>query len=56
MDFFSGERFVEASGWILPYLSITLEFVVICVILATLLGILVAAARMKKIPVLSQII
>ena len=56
MDFFSGERFVEASGWILPYLSITLEFVVICVVLATLLGILVAAARMKKIPVLSQII
>ena len=55
MDFFSGDRFIEASGWILPYLPVTLEFVVICVIFATLLGILLAAVRIKKIPVLQQI-
>ncbi len=56
MNFFSIDRFTEASGWILSYLPVTLKFVIICIFFSTVFAVLIAAASIRKLPVLQQIL
>ena len=56
MIFFSMNRFAEASGWILSYLPVTLKFVIICIFFSTVFAVLIAAASIRKLPVLRQIL
>ena len=56
MIFFSMNRFAEASGWILSYLPVTLKFVIICIFLSTVFAVLIAAASIRTLPVLRQIL
>lgn len=56
MNFFSWDRFNEAWTWILPYLPITLKFVIVCIFLSTIAAIAIAAIRIKNIPVARQIL
>lgn len=55
MDYFNWNRFQSAVVQILPYLSVTLQFVVICVIISTIFAVIIAVLRIKKIPVVQQI-
>lgn len=54
--YFSFSRFLERFGQIFPYLKVTLNMVLVSMFFGTILGIIVAALRIKKIPVLHQIL
>lgn len=51
MDYFNGSRFWSAVEQILPYLSVTFEFVLICITASTAAAVVIAVLRIKKIPV-----
>ena len=56
MDYFSIDRFKKAFTQIMPYLHITFDFVIVCVIVSTILAVAIAVLRIKKIPVVHQVI
>ncbi|WP_044915264.1 amino acid ABC transporter permease [Butyrivibrio sp. WCE2006] len=56
MNFFSWERFIEAWTWIIPYIPITLKFVIVCVLASTIFAIVIAAVRIKNIPIARNIL
>ena len=56
MNFFSWERFIESWTWIIPYIPITLKFVIVCVISSTIFAIIIAAVRIKNIPIARRIL
>ena len=55
VDFFSWQRFADAWPKILPYFSVTLQIVVTAETAGILLGLLIALARMERVPALQQI-
>lgn len=55
MNLFSWERFFNVIPIITPYLSVTLQVVIIATIFGSLLGILVAIVQIRRIPVINQI-
>lgn len=55
-DLFDIGRFIKVAGQILPYFGITLHIVAAAIILGSLLGIVVAVLRIRKIPVVEQIL
>lgn len=56
MDYFNLDRFKSAFSQIMPYLHITFEFVIVCIIISTILAVIIAVLRIKKIPVVNQIV
>lgn len=54
--YFDFQRFLNVISPILSCINVTFRIVVVTMALGTLLGILVAVARIKKIPVLHQIL
>ena len=54
--YFDIGRFFDRLPKILPYLNITFQIVIVTMILGTLLGIMVAILRIRKIPILHQIL
>lgn len=56
MNYFSLERLQSAFTQILPYLGVTLKFVVITAAISTVVAVLIAVARIKKVPVITTII
>lgn len=55
MDYFNWSRFQSAAQQIIPYMSVTFQFVIISVIVSTIFAVLIAMLRMKRIPVVRQI-
>lgn len=55
MDYFNWSRFQSAVKQILPYLNVTFRFVVICIIITSIFSVVIAVLRIKKIPVVQQI-
>lgn len=55
MDYFDWERFKSAFIQIMPYLHVTLEFVIICVVLSTIFAVILAVLRIKNVPVVREI-
>ncbi len=55
-DYFSGQRFTERIGQIVPYLAVNLQMVFWAMLLGTILAIGLAILRLKKIPVIEQIL
>ncbi len=55
-SYFSGERFLERIGQILPYLVVNLKMVFWSMLFGTILAIGLAILRLKKIPVIEQIL
>lgn len=55
VDFFSWQRFADAWPKILPYFSVTLQIVVTAEAAGILLGLLIALARIERVPALRQI-
>lgn len=55
MDYFDIDRFKNAVTQMLPYLHVTFEFVIVCAIASTILAVIIAVLRIKKIPVVQQI-
>ena len=49
-SYFSGERFLERIGQILPYLVVNLKMVFWSMLFGTILAIGLAILRLKKIP------
>lgn len=56
MDLFSLERFVKVIGQITPYFGITIQIVVIAIVFGTIAGLIVALLRVRKIPIIDQIL
>lgn len=56
VDLFRWNRFFENIPKILPYLSVTFQIVLYATIFGVILGILVAVVRIKKVPIVNQII
>ena len=54
-QFFEWERFFKAFRQLLPFLSVTFAIVVWSMVIGTVLGMILAEIRIKKIPVLSRI-
>lgn len=54
--YFDINRFFDRFPQILPYLNVTFRIVIVSMVLGTLLGIVVAVLRIRKIPVLHQIL
>lgn len=54
-DFFSFDRLQSAFMQILPYIGLTFRFWIICIIGITILAVVLAAIRIKNIPVIQQI-
>lgn len=54
-DMFSFDRFIKNVPLIFPYLSITFQIVIVATILGSLLGMMIAIIRIRKIPVISQL-
>lgn len=52
-DYFSIERFIKVSPMIIKYLPVTLKITAIALIASTCIGVLIAAARVYKVPGLS---
>lgn len=55
-SYFSLERFINVFLPILSCINVTFHIVIVSMILGTMLGIVVAVARIKEIPVLHQIL
>lgn len=55
-NYFQWERFIKAVPQILGYLNIAFEFLVVCTIFSFLLAVVVAVLRIKKIPVVDQLL
>lgn len=55
-ELFSWDRFFECIPQILPYFWTTLEIVLVATIAGVILGLVVAFLRIKKIPVISQLL
>ena len=55
-NIFSWERFWNIIPKLTPYLLITFQIVLVGLLFGTLLGIIVAILRLKKIPVIHQIL
>lgn len=55
-NIFSFERLAKAFPQILEYLNVTIEFLVVCTIWVTIFAIILAVLRIKKIPVVQQIL
>lgn len=55
MDYYSLDRLVDAFGKILPYLGVTLEFVVITAAISTVLAVIIAVLRIRRVPILSPL-
>lgn len=55
-NLFSASRFLAAIPKILPYMGVTFHIVIVAVVLGSLLGLLVAVLRIKRIPVIQQIL
>lgn len=56
MDYFSFDRLQSAFKQIFPYLGVTLSFVVIAAAISTVLAVLIAGIRIRRIPVLNAVI
>lgn len=56
MDYYSLDRLWDAFWKILPYLGVTLEFVVITTVISTVLAVIIAVLRIRKIPILSPLL
>mgnify|MGYP002862021686 CR=1 FL=1 len=54
--YFQWERFIKAVPQLTPYLSVTAQIALVGVVFGTLFGLLIAWIRVKKIPVLDQIL
>lgn len=54
--FFTLDRLIDAFPQIISYLNISLEFFVICTIWTAIFSIIVAALRIKKIPVIQHLL
>lgn len=54
-DFFSIERLISAFVQIIPYIGLTFHFWIVCVIGITIVALIIAAIRIKNIPVIQQI-
>ena len=55
-EYFSPDRFWTRIPQILPYLSVTLRMVIVAMGFGTLLAIFVAVLRIKRVPVLDQLL
>lgn len=55
-EYFDIHRFFERIPQILPYLSVTFQIVFFSMLFGTLLGVLVAVLRIRKVPVLHQLL
>ncbi len=55
-DLFSFDRFIKAFPQIFEHLGITFRFLVVCTIWMTIFAVILAVLRIKKIPVIHQIL
>lgn len=55
-NYFQWERFTKAVPQILEYLDIAFEFLIVCTIFSMIFAVIVAVLRIKKIPVVDQLL
>ena len=55
-DVFSIERFLGVIPKLIPYIGISIKIVLFGLVVGSILGIIVAVLRIKRIPVINQIL
>lgn len=56
MDYYSFDRLKSAFWQILPYINVTLEFVLITTVISTLLAVIIAVLRIRNIRIVSILV